>query len=662
MKNPLLRSFNEEISFSNLKSEQISEANVSAIESAKLQLKTIVNSVELTFETTLSEWDRLQNTISRIFSPIYLMAEVHPNEKIRSESRKSIEQFSEFLNELAINEDFYKTIKKFTDTDEAKSLSGPKKKFLDDTLLNFKRSGFDLPASDRERLKNVKIDIDVLCLEFSKNIGEATGFLEISESETDGLPQDYLDERKTTEGTFKIDLSYPSYHPFMKYSEDSELRQKLMMMFYNRAYPANISVLDKILEKRAELASILGYKTYADFATEDRMVKSPSTVWKFETELIQSVKAKAEKDYSELLDIKSHTIGKSADKIDEWDLAFYTNKLKETKYSVDDQEIKQYFELNNTINGLFSITQKILALKYVEEKNPSVWFDDVRKFKVYDNSTNKMIGSFYLDLHPRENKYSHAAMFPMVNGMNLNDGKYEFPMATLVCNFPKPTKTQSSLLTFSDVKTLFHEFGHLLHGMVTNSPFSVYAGTNTVIDFVETPSQFFENFVYDYEVLSLFAKHYKTNQVIPFNLFEKLVSAKFLGSGIQTQQQIFYGTYDFTLHNNSQSAGQNHTTEILKKIKSETTKFSYTEGDHFQASFGHLAGYGAGYYSYLWSKVYAQDIWSVFEKEGILNETVGLKFRKSVLEPGGSKDALELVENFLGREPNNTAFLKELGI
>lgn len=662
MTNPLLRSFNGEINFSSLTTEFISEATISAIESAKKQLQLIVDSNGKNFESVLGEWDRLQNTISRIFSPIYLMAEVHPNEKIRIESRKSIEKFSEFLNELAINEEFFISIKKYTETSEAKSLTGSKKKFLDDTLLNFKRSGFDLPLSEREKLKNVKIAIDVLCLEFSKNIGEATGFIEISESETGGLPKDYLLERKTVSGTYKIDLSYPSYHPFMKYSENDGLRKKMMLMFYNRAYPANISVLNKILEKRAELASILGYKTYADFATEDRMAKTPETVWKFETELIQSVKKKAEKDYSELLEIKSEFTGKPAGRIEEWELGFYTNKLKETKYSVDDQEIKQFFELNNTINGLFSITQKILGLKYVEEKNPSVWFDDVRKFQVFDISSNKLIGRFYLDLHPRDSKYSHAAMFPLVNGMDLPDGKYEFPMATLVCNFPKPTETQSSLLTFSDVKTLFHEFGHLLHGMVTNSPFSVYAGTNTVIDFVETPSQFFENFVYDYDVLSLFAKHFKTNKIIPKNLFEKLVSAKHLGSGIQTQQQIFYGTYDFTLHNKIQSDGNDQTTEVLKKIKGETTQFSYTEGDHFQASFGHLAGYCAGYYSYLWSKVYAQDIWSVFETEGPLNEKVGLKFRKTILEPGGSKDSLELVKDFLAREPNNIAFLKEIGI
>lgn len=661
MKNPLLRSFNEEILFSELKPEHVSEAAFQTIRQAKGQLEKIISTAEKTFDSILGEWDRLQNTVSGVLNPIYLIAETHPNDQVRNESRIAIEKFSEFLNELSINEDFFQAVKEFEKTAEAKSLSKTEKKFFDDLILNFKRNGFELPKSEREKLKQVKIEIDVLCLEFSKNIGESTGFIELSENEISGLPKDFLSTRKTETGNFRIDLSYPSYHPFMKYSENESRRKELMMMFNNRAYPKNISVLNKILKKRKELAKLLGYKTYADFATEDRMVKSPETVWEFEENLIRQIDEKAKQDYAELLEVKSEITKQKSDVINEWELAFFTNKLKEKKYSVDDLEVRNFFEIKQTINGLFSITETLLGLTYKEIKNPSVWHPEVSMYEVFDNQTHTKIGSFYLDLFPRENKYSHAAMFSIVNGIKIRND-YEKPQAALVCNFPKPTETQPSLLFFSDVKTLFHEFGHLLHGMVTTSPFSLYAGTNTVIDFVETPSQFFENLVYEYSLVSQFAKHYQTGKIISETLVEKLNNAKYLGSGIQTQQQIFYGVYDFTLHHRIDEILEDISTRVLEKTKTEITQFDYAEGDHFQTAFGHLAGYGAGYYSYLWSKVYAQDIWSEFEKSGVSNPQTGIKFRKKILEPGGSVDAFELVKSFLEREPDNAAFLKELGV
>lgn len=662
MKNPLIRSYNEPILFSELTSVHVTEATGETIRDAKNQLDALFASSDLTFNSVLGGWDRIQNTISRAFNPVYLMAETHPDEHVRQSAREAIQTFSDFLNELGIDEDFYRLIKKYSQTEEAKNLTTDRKKFLSDILLGFRRNGFELTKEKREELKDIKTEIDRLCLEFSKNIGEATGFIELTEDEISGLPADFLKERKTKDGTYKIDLTYPSYHPFMKYSNREDRRKELMMKFNNRAYPKNIAVLNQILQKRKQLAKVLGYKTYADFATEDRMVKSSATVWNFENQMIQSVKEKADRDYQELLGLKSSTTGKPETEIREWELAYWSNKLKSAKYSVDDQEVKQYFELSRTIDGLFLVTQKMLGLKYREVPNPSVWHSDVRQFEVSDHNTGKVIGSFYLDLYPRENKYGHAAMFPMVNGILLQSGEYEKPMASLVCNFPKPNRNQPSLLFFSDVKTLFHEFGHLLHGMVTTSAISLYAGTNTVIDYVETPSQFFENLVYEYDVLSLFAKHYKRDEIIPKVLVEKLISARHLGSGIQTQQQIFYGVYDFTLHDKVEHAEGEISTEILKQLKQELTQFSYADGDHFQTAFGHLAGYGAGYYSYLWSKVFAQDVWSVFEKNGVFDAETGNKFRSVILEPGGSKDALELVTEFLGREPNNTAFLKELGV
>lgn len=661
MKNPLLRADNEEIKFSKLTAKQIQEATQQTILNVKTDLTRLMQTQTFTFDSVLGAWDRLHNRIYRVFNPIYLMAETHPDDDVRQEGRLAIQSFSELLNELSINEEFYNLTKKYTQTPEAKNLTTIQKKFLDDMLLNFKRNGFELTKEQREQLKKIKIEIDNLCLEFSKNIAEADHFIDISENEISGLPEDYLSERKTKNDTYRIDLSYPSYYPFMKFSNNEQLRKELLLKFNNRAFPANLTVLNQILQKRKALSELLGYKSYTDYATEDRMVKNPNTVWEFENNLSRSVAKKAASDYNELNKLKKEQTS-SSESVRDWESAYYANQLKEKQFNIDDQEVKKYFELNQTIQGLFDVTQKMLGLKYEEVKKKSVWHEDVRQFLVFDSETRHHLGCFYLDLFPRKNKYGHAAMFPIVGGIKLSNDTYEKPIAALVCNFPKPNKNNPSLLFFSDVKTLFHEFGHLLHGMVTTSPISMYAGTNTVIDFVETPSQFFENLVYETDVLALFAKHYKTGEIMPQSLIDKLKAARTFGSGTQTEQQIFYGTYDFTIHSHSDSLTEENLTTLLKELKEKLTQFKFTDGDHFHASFGHLAGYGAGYYSYLWSKVYAQDIWSVFEKKGVFDTETGKKFRKIILEPGGSKDPLELVKEFLGREPNHEAFLRELGV
>jgi len=410
-----------------------------------------------------------------------------------------------------------------------------------------------------------------------------------------------------------------------------------------------------------KFVKLLGYNSYAEYRTEDRMAKNPKNVWNFENDLKQQLREKAENDVAEMLTIKSARLGKNAKTIHPWEAGFYENQVKLKKYKLDREEVRQYFEFNNVTEGLFTIYQRLFNVRFEKVQNPSVWHEDVQMFSIYDKTSGALIGNFYLDMFPRANKYGHAAAFSVTMGKMTENG-YQKPATALVCNFPKPTDFQPSLLTHENVETYFHEFGHLVHGVLTTSQLISYAGTSVARDFVEAPSQMLENWVWQKESLSLFAKHYETGEVIPEVLLEKMIAAKNINSGTKALQQIFYGIYDFTLNDGFDPDGDKSTTDLIKELKNEITFYPYQEGTHQQASFGHLNGYGAAYYGYKWSEVYAQDMFSVFEANGILNPDIGLKYRRIILEKGGTVDPYELVKEFLGREPNSEAFLRSMGI
>ena len=312
-------------------------------------------------------------------------------------------------------------------------------------------------------------------------------------------------------------------------------------------------------------------------------------------------------------------------------------------------------------SGLFTIYQRLFNVRFEKVENPSVWHDDVQMFSIYEKDSDDLIGKFYLDMFPRPNKYGHAAAFSVIMG-KMTDNGYQKPATALVCNFPKPTEYQPSLLTHDDVETYFHEFGHLVHGVLTKSPLVSYAGTSVPRDFVEAPSQMLENWVWEKESLSLFAKHYETGDIIPDQLLEKMIAAKNINSGTKALQQVFYGIYDFSLNDGFDPDGNKSTTDLIKELKNDVTLYPYQEGTHQQASFGHLNGYGAAYYGYKWSEVYAHDMFSIFKNEGILNPKTGLRYRQIILEKGGTEEPLDLVKKFLGREPNSDAFLRSMGI
>ncbi len=661
--NPLIVKFNEVHDFANLRPGHIERATTYVLKSADLILSDILSvpDADRTFDNTLVAIDDIYMIIESVWSPGYLMGSTHTNKDIRDEGLASSQTIQKYLTDLSLNEDLYNAVVTFSKSKEAQQLTRYKKKFLEDTLLDYQRSGFGLPKEKRVQVKEIFNELADLGLAFSKNISDYQDTLFVSVEEIKGLPENYQKERLQKNGTYAIDMSYPSYVPFMDYALSDEARKNLKFKYNNRAVDSNLSVLNDIIRNRRELVEVLGYKSYAEYRTEDRMAKNPSNVWEFENDLKSKLRAKGEMDIAEMLKIKSSRTGTNANIINVWEAGFYENLVLKENFNLDPEEVRQYFEFNNVTEGLFTVYQRLFNVRFKKVEDPSVWHEDVLMYEVYDGATKELIGRFYLDMFPRANKYSHAAAFSVTMG-KLTEKDYQKPTTALVCNFPKPTKFQPSLLTHDNVETYFHEFGHLVHGVLTQAPLMSYAGTSVARDFVEAPSQMLENWIWQKESLSLFAKHYETGAVIPDELLDKMIAAKNVNSGTKALQQVYYGVLDFTLHDGYNPDGDKSTTDIVTKLQNEITFYPYQEGTHMEAAFGHLNGYGAAYYGYKWSEVYAQDMFSIFEEKGIMNEEQGMRYRKIILEKGGTEEPLSLVKEFLGRESNSDAFMRSMGV
>ena len=660
--NPLLGKFNEIIQFADLTADQIKEATDVSIKEARESLAKLytIPKEQRTFDNTMLELDNIYNKAGNIYGCVYLMNSTHSDDAVRNMAQECNAEFAKFFNEISLDENLYRAVKDYSETAEAKGLPGYKARFTQKTVEDFERNGFALPKEKRDELKIINDKLSDLSILFQKNIAEVNDYLIVNETEIDGLQEDYKNARRQEDGTYKIDLTYPSYIPFMKFSNSESARKELYTLYNNRAATKNPEVLIKVLMLRQQMAELLGYKTYAEYRTGDRMAKTPQNVWDFENNLVDKLKEKARMDYDELLTVKRAKLGSDTiTVIQPWESGYYNNILLKEKYELDQNLVKEYFETNNVIDGLFQITQNLFGVEYEEVKDPSVWHKDVRLFNVKQDG--KIISRFYIDLYPRPNKYSHAACFPMIGSKETENGP-QLPTATLVCNFPAPTADMPSLLPHGDVETFFHEFGHVLHSVLTKTKLSSQSGTSVARDFVEAPSQIFENWTWNYESLKLFAKHYKTSEVLPKDLFDKMLAAKNVGSGLANTQQVYYGILDFTLHDKYDPTSSQPVVEVMKELQNKITLYPYLEGTQMFASFGHLMGYAAGYYSYLWALVYADDMFSVFDKNGIMDKATGLRYRDIILANGSSRDELEMVVEFLGRQPSQDAFFKANGL
>ena len=671
MNNPLLTPF-ETAPFSKIKNEHFSPAIHHFIAVTKTQINEISENKEApTFKNTIEALDGTGIQLDRITSIFFNLNSAETNDEIQKIAQEISPALSDFKNDLLLNEKLFKKVKHVYENRTSLSLNKEQSMLLKKNYIGFTRNGANLSYKDKDKLREIDGKLSKLKLQFGENVLAETNkfYLQITnEKELSGLPDGVIEmaaqtakEKKMTGWVFTLD--YPSYVPFVTYSNLRELRKKITIAFGQRAFKNNVndnqaSILE-IVNLRHQRAQLLGYPSHAHFILEERMAKTPEKVLEFLHELLEKAKPAAQSEFKKLEDFAKELDG--IDQLEKWDAAYYSEKLKQKLFDLDDEKLKPYFKLENVIEGVFKIANKLYQLNFKEVYDVDTYHKDVKTYEVTDQNKD-FIALFYADFHPRAGKRSGAWMTSFKAQYKSNT-KNERPHISNVCNFTKPTKSKPSLLSFSEVTTLFHEFGHGLHGMLANTTYKGLSGTNVSWDFVELPSQLLENWCYEKEALELFAKHYKSDEVIPMELIEKIKASATFHEGMQTLRQISFGLLDIAWH--GKDPGN------IKNVKEfETLSFSATQlypdvkNNCMSTSFSHIfqGGYSAGYYSYKWAEVLDADAFKYFKDHGIFNKKIAAKFKDTVLSQGGTCDPLELYIKFKGSKPNPEALLKRAGL
>lgn len=571
-----------------------------------------------------------------------LVQSVHPDQRAREAAELCHQQLAKISADLSLDREVYEAVAGLSADIEREEPQT--RRFLEHTLRDFVRAGVDKSDSARERIRKINEELVLLGQEFGRNIREATRYIELdSPSDMDGLPADYIAAHQPDNGSkIRITTDYPDFVPFMSYAKSDHHRRLLYLEYTNRAWPDNERVLREILHKRHELANILGYETWAAFSASNKMIGSATKIAQFVEEIAAITAERSKRDYAQLLERKRKD-DPDATLVNDWEKTYLFELVRNETLGFDSQEIRPYLEYGRVKKGILGIAQELFVLEF-QKSGDAAWHDAVETYDVFDHGKN--IGRFYLDMHPREGKYKHAAMFPVISGVD----SHQIPEAALVCNFPNPAATSGpALLEHTDVVTFFHEFGHLMHHILGGKQRYVrFSGVATEWDFVEVPSQVFEEWAFEYGVLERFASHFETGEPIPSEMVERMGKARSFGRGARVRQQMFYAALSLRYHN--REPGNGDTTEILKELQNRYSPYKYVDGTHFQASFGHLEGYSALYYTYMWSLVIARDVLDRFCLSGLLDPHVAVDYRRAILDPGGSKDAADLIRDFLGRD------------
>lgn len=663
--NPILTEFNQLPDFKNLESHHIIDAR--NIAENKLfswleQYKSIPNEAR-TFENTLVALDDIYDQIYKIKSPVELMQLVHPDDSIRQTATSELDHLMALIQKLNHDNDIYHVVKEYSKTEEAKKLTGYKKKLLKDILRDFKRHGLELSTKDAELFHELMTEADKLGMSFFRNAQSASDTLLISDNRLAGLSDKFKKSHQTNDGKFYIDLPGPSFEEVMQNAQDEVIRKQVYYKRENIAHDINRSVLNKLLSARQRLAQLLGYKNYTEYMLETQMAKTYENVMRLENRLSEKMRLIAQQQHKKLVQLKrEHLNNPELTILNPWDIQYYNKIYEEKCLSINQDSIKSYFETNQVLSGLLEIGEKLFDIKFQEVKDPSVWHPDVYMYKVIDK--NSTIGYIYFDLFFRKGKASQGAFaWPIKNRKLIKNG-VRHPFVAIGCNFTPPTDKEPSLLSLNNLEYLFHEFGHAMHCLLSENNLILQSSFSVENDFLEVPSQIWENWVWDEEAISFLSKHYKTGEKMPKDIIKKIASTRQRNT-FSYQLMLLRGSMIDRIMHTDYFPDRSFDFEAMhKEIWNKIMPYNYPSGIFSETRMFIIgfSNYAACMYGFLWADIYAKDMFSVFKKNGIFNPETGIRFRKCILAPGSSKPAIEMANCFLGRSVDESAFLNSLGL
>jgi thimet oligopeptidase len=617
------------------------------------------------FTNTIRALDDIGYLIQSAENRFDLIQQTSPNAAMRDAATGAIKKIDEWSVGIDYREDVYAAVKAYAGTKP--QLAGEDKKLFEETLRDYRRAGLDLPKDQRDEVEKLRKQLTALETDFENNVTKAEQPLKFTKAGLDGVPEAFLAQEGIKTGpdeyTLKANITF-HYLMVEDNAKSEETRKRMMTAQCNLAREDNIPLLQKILVLRDDIAHKLGYASYADYATETRMVKNAATAIEFLESLKKGLQPKFDTELEEFRQLKIKETGDPAAKINSWDWRYFANELKKTKYNVDAEQLRVYFPYQRVLDGMFAIYQRIFDLKFERVEPPYKWIGDLQMYTVSDAKTGAPLGLFYLDMFPREGKYNHFAQFGIIEGKLLPDGKYQRPVCALVCNFPPPQSDKPSLMSHDEVETIFHEFGHAMHTILTRAKYSRFSGTSVPQDFVEAPSQMLENWPWDKKVLDSFAADYRDpNKKIPQEILSQLKASRLATEGTFYRRQLSFGLVDLTLHTQIHATNADDVLPLSNKILSEVS-LPVPPDTAFVAYFGHIIGYGAGYYGYAWADSIAADMATVFEKspDGFFDKTAGMKLRREIYQVGDSRDINVSIGEFLGRPRSIEPFLKKIGV
>ncbi|MFM5861202.1 oligopeptidase A [Aeromonas veronii] len=678
MNNPLL-TMDSLPPFSQIKPEQVQPAVIQAIADCKQKISDVLAQRDPhTWDSLIAPLEEVNDRLSRIWSPVSHLNSVLNSEALREAHDACLPLLSEFQTYVGQHEGLYQAYLALSQSDDFPLLSGAQRKEIQNTLRDFRLSGIGLPAEAQQRYGEIQARLSELASRFSNNVLDATqGWQKLvaDEAELAGLPDSVraaarqMAEFKGKEGwLFTLDI--PSYLPVMMYADNRELRAEMYEAFTTRASDQgpnagkwdNSVIMSELLTLRRELAQLLGFANYAELSLATKMADKTEQVVSFLTDLAAKSLPQGKAELEEIRAFAAEQHGQS--ELAAWDLAYYAEKLKQHKFSISDEQLRPYFPASKVVKGLFEVVKRVFGMKVRERLGIDTWHPDVRFYDIFD-ADDELRGSFYLDLYAREHKQGGAWMDVCLGRRYRQDGSLQKPVAYLTCNFNGPVDGKPALFTHNEVVTLFHEFGHGIHHMLTRIDVAGVAGINGVAwDAVELPSQFLENWCWESEALAFISGHYETGEPLPADLLEKMLTARNFQAAMQMLRQLEFALFDFRLHQEFDPANPAQLPALLDEVRSQVAVMTPPAFNRFQHSFSHIfaGGYAAGYYSYKWAEVLSADAFSRFEEEGIFNPATGQSFLKNILEKGGSKEPMELFRAFRGREPKVDALLRHSGI